>query len=84
MTFLFTATPDDSRSLADAEASFVSSASSDDALSPDPLEGASVDWFDFLDSAVSLLSDDSSSPGLKIFGMSLLLEYSIRIRMIQS
>ena len=79
MTFLLTSSPDDSTSFVDTAFSFSSSGSSDDALSPDPLEIVSEDSSDFAVSEVSVFSDDSSSLGLNILGMSLLLEYSKQI-----
>lgn len=75
MTFLLTSSPDDSKSFVDTAASFSSSGSSDDVASPDPLEMVS----DFAVSEASVFSDDSSSSGLNILGISLLLEYSKQI-----
>ena len=74
MTFLLTSSPDDSKSFVDT-ATFSSSGTSDDVASPDPLEMVS----DFAVSEASVFSDDSSSSGLNILGISLLLEYSKQI-----
>lgn len=79
MTFLLTSSPDDSTSFVDKATSFTSSGSSDDEPSPDPLEIGSEDSSDFTVSEVSVFSDDSTSSGLNILGMSLLLEYSKQI-----
>ena len=77
MTFLLTASPDDSPSAVDSVPSFAFIVSSDDVpLSPDPLEGMSEDLLDSVDCEVSVVSDDSSSSGLNILGMSLRLEFS--------
>ena len=73
MTFLLTSSPDDSTSFVDTTTSFTSSGSSDDVLSPDPLEIVSADSSDFAVLEASVFSDDSSSSGLNILGMSLLL-----------
>ena len=75
MTFLLTSSPDDSKSFVDTAASFSSSGTSDVVASPDPLEMVS----DFAVSEASVFSDDSSSSGLNILGISLLLEYSKQI-----
>lgn len=76
MTFLLTSSPDDSKSFVDTAASFSSSSGTSDVVaSPDPLEMVS----DFAVSEASVFSDDSSSSGLNILGISLLLEYSKQI-----
>ena len=75
MTFLLTSSPDDSTSFVDTATSFTCSGSSDDVPSPDPLEIVS----DFAVPEASVFSDDSSSSGLNILGISLLLEYSKQI-----
>lgn len=75
MTFLLTSSPDDSKSFVDTAASFSSSGTSDVVASPDPLEMVS----DFAVSEASVFSGDSSSSGLNILGISLLLEYSKQI-----
>ena len=69
MTFLLTSSPDDSKSFVDT-ATFSSSVAS-----PDPLEMVS----DFAVLEASVFPDDSSSSGLNILGISLLLEYSKQI-----
>lgn len=76
MKFLLTASPEDSSSFTDSAMFFTSSGSSANALSPDPLEGMSEDSVDLVVWEVSVDSDNSSSSGLNILGISLLLEYS--------
>ena len=79
MTFLLTSSPDDSTSFVDTATSFTFSGPYDVVPSPDPLEIGSEDSSNFAVAEVSVFSDDSSSSGLNILGMSLLLEYSKQI-----
>ena len=71
-----TSSPEDSTSFVDTA---TSSGSIDDVPSPDPLEMVSEDSSDFAVLEASVSFDDSSSSGLNILGMSLLLEYSKQI-----